>query len=238
MVRDAFYSLPHDTRRLLWRTLRPGKFAAAQSMRNSEGEYSYRSFLDLGCIFVHIPKTGGISISRALFGNLAGGHAPIRHYQIVFDQAEFDSCFKFTFVRNPWDRLYSAYRFLSRGGMTTEDSEWAKRHLAAFDSFDSFVHEGLTMPSVVLYPHFRPQVEFIRIPGRTRFPVDFVGRFERIDRDFAVVRERLGVRAPLLHDNKTISTGSSFYRDAYSKSAIKRVADIYGEDVNAFGYSF
>lgn len=235
--RKAFYRLPHDVRRVLWRTLRPGKYSLAQEMRRTQGEYSYEPFDRLGCIFVHIPKTAGVSISRSLFGCLSGGHAAISHYQMVFDSAAFQRYFKFTFVRNPWDRLFSAYRFLSRGGMTAEDAAWAARNVVPFGSFERFVNEWLSEESIRSYPHFIPQKEFVFLPGGTAPAVDFIGRFERLQADFEAVCRRLGVEARLPHENQA-GAADQTYREAYNPGMQRKVAELYGDDIEEFGYVF
>lgn len=91
-------------------------------MRQIYNNYSYKPLDNLKCIFVHIPKTAGISISRSIFGNLGGGHTKIRDYELIFSAKDFNNYFKFTFVRNPWDRIFSAYRFLKNGGINEEDN--------------------------------------------------------------------------------------------------------------------
>lgn len=232
-----FYGLPYEARRLLLRVFRRDKYRSAQAMRLGDGEYSYRPFDEQRCIFVHVPKTGGVSISRALFGSLAGGHATIRHYQMVFARREFDSYFKFAFVRNPWDRLYSAYRFLRAGGMTTRDAEWAERNLSVFSSFDDFVRHWVTPANIYLYDHFVPQVEFLRLPGQSAHILDFVGRFENLEQDFSQVCAKLGQNARLTHENRTDDT-STAYRQAYSPEARYRVAVAYRDDIEALGYEF
>ena len=95
-----FYSLPHDERRMFFSRTRPQIFNNLQNRRTivTNDGYSYIPFDRHMCIFVHIPKTAGVSICRALFGNLAGGHASVSMYQIVFSKEEFDRYFKFTFV--------------------------------------------------------------------------------------------------------------------------------------------
>lgn len=223
---------------MLWRTFRPGKYLFAQEMRSRPGEYSFEPFDRLGCIFVHIPKTGGVSISRSLFGCLSGGHASISHYQMVFDRGTFERYFKFAFVRNPWDRLYSVYRFLSRGGMTPQDAEWAARNLLPYGSFDRFVMAWLTEDSIRSYPHFIPQMEFLCLPGSATPLVDFIGRFEHLERDFRMVCDQIGVTASLAHENRTGGTAMAAYRDAYSHASRRKVAELYRDDIEGFGYAF
>src|SRR5690242_8686296 len=82
---------------------------------NAEEERSLRPFIRTNSIFVHVPKAAGVSIARALYGDLGMGHMTLAEYRTVFRQRAFDKMFKFAFVRNPFDRLHSAYHFLRAG---------------------------------------------------------------------------------------------------------------------------
>ena len=73
---------------------------------------------------------------------------------------KFDSYFKFTFVRNPYDRLFSAYTFLKKGGINDQDNNFAKKYLSEYNSFDNFVKFGLIKPEVLSWVHFKPQKDF------------------------------------------------------------------------------
>lgn len=123
MLRDVlrnkvFYAFPYDMRRMLFSVIKQKQFHDLQHLRtiDTNDGYSLKPFDLYRCIFVHIPKAAGISMSRALFGNFAGNHKSVETYQRIFSKKEFNSYFKFTFVRNPWDRLFSAYIYLKRGG--------------------------------------------------------------------------------------------------------------------------
>jgi|CEGF01.1.fsa_nt_gi hypothetical protein len=69
-------------------------------------------------IFFHVPKSAGSSIRKALLSidPLATEHTI--HHALPADvlsaigQSAFDSAFKFSFVRNPWDRAVSLYHYL------------------------------------------------------------------------------------------------------------------------------
>lgn len=71
--------------------------------------------------------SGTIDVAKSLFGNLAGSHIPISTYQRIFYTPEFNSYFKFAFVRNPWDRLVSAYRYLMAGGGQNEHDTYIQQ---------------------------------------------------------------------------------------------------------------
>lgn len=239
MKETLFYLLPHDMRRAVFSVLKKKKFISAQQQRISNADYSYQPFDELSCIFVHIPKTGGISICRSLFGNLAGGHDSIKNYQILFSKKDFLNYFKFGFVRNPWDRLFSAYNFLKHGGFNDSDREWANTHLSKFREFNHFVETWVNKKNIYRYRHFIPQSEFLCSPITQRILVDFVGFFENLESDFSYVKEKLGLtEAVLVYENITQKNYKKDYRTAYTDRTRNIVADIYRRDIEIFGYDF
>ena len=74
-------------------------------------------FEELDAVFVHIPKTGGVSISKALFDSgTVGGHRPAQTYRLIYGAERYAQMFTFGFVREPLDRLASAFAYLKAGG--------------------------------------------------------------------------------------------------------------------------
>ncbi len=198
-------------------------------------DYSLVGFDELRCIFVHIPKTGGISVARSLFGHLGGGHQTVQDYQILFGPFVFRRYFKFTFVRNPYSRLVSAYNFLKSGGFDEVDRQWSINHLSPYDSFKDFVCDWVNDSSVWTKHHFRPQYSYVCDNGHGPM-VDFVGRFERLQHDFDYVCKRLGRSTELLHAN-SMATNTGNYREYYCDETQAIVADVYRRDFEIFGYS-
>jgi hypothetical protein len=227
---------PHPVRRALYRTARSGEFGYLESFRAVEnaGGYCLRSFDEHKAIFVHVPKAAGVSVCRSLFGNLAGGHATIAQYQVVFDPAELRRYFKFTFVRDPWDRIHSAYHFLIRGGFGEHDARWARENIGAFANFDDFVKRWVNEDNVESWVHFRPQHRFICLPGRSTPAVDFVGRFENLEEDYEVVRAHIPGAGPLRHENRTGRRPD--LREDYSEESRAIVARVYRRDIDLLGY--
>lgn len=184
------------------------------------------------CIFVHIPKTAGSSVATALFGR-PSSHVTAHAY-LEASPRKFRRFFKFAFVRNPWDRLVSTYAFLRDGGMNEIDRTWAREHLAAYADFDDFVRRGLALEAVRSWVHFRPQTDFI-CDGEGKLLMDFVGRYERLDQDFAVVAKRLHrpVALPVINASRR-----SAYADYYTPETRDLVGRFYGADIAAFDYGF
>ena len=117
---EFVWQLPYEARRTAFKQFFPEQFDAFQQLRQlpPHADYGLAPFDQHRCIFVHVPKCAGVSISRSLFGSLVGTHIAMKSFQLIYTEEEFARYFKFAFVRNPWDRLVSAYRFLKRGGMT------------------------------------------------------------------------------------------------------------------------
>jgi hypothetical protein len=198
------------------------------------GRGVYSQFADQSkCIFIHIPKAAGTSVALTLFGQPSRHVSWTEYYQA--SPRKFRKYFKFSFVRNPWDRLVSSYFFLKSGGMNGTDANWAGTVLKPYDDFGSFIRGWLTSENVASGVHFRPQHEFICAPDG-KMMMDFLGRMENLDYDFAQVARRLGCKETL----KKVNVGdqqrhySSFY-DADTREIVRRV---YERDIDFFGYRF
>jgi hypothetical protein len=241
-LRDkALYSiwfLPHEVRRVLFRIAQPQSYRALQELRHivNDKDCSLKPFDEHKCIFVHIPKCAGTSICKSLFGNLAGSHTSIMKYQLIFSKSEFDSYFKFTFVRNPWDRLVSAYFFLKSGGSDSIDRKWANENLSSYDNFDIFVKKWIDRKNIHTWLHFYPQYKYIcDIYGKIQ--VDFIGLFENIENDFSYIKNQIGSSSNLLFFNKN-KIDKKDYKKYFSKETKEIVAQAYREDIELLGYEF
>ncbi len=251
----AAWLLPHDVRRSLYLRANPERVKLYHAMRNHEvGEpgrpklgLSIKAAEELGCIFIHIPKNGGTSIGRSLFGDFEGNHMPIGTYQLIYDRETFERLFKFCVSRNPYDRLLSAYRFFRNGAERVPYAgvnDVSRRPelqdaTSAFETFEQFVIEWLNPARLRQHEHFRPQYRFTCAPnGRQR--VDYVGRFESMEESFAHIAERLGVDATLIHDRKSVRADDDVatYVDAYTPEMRKVVEDFYAKDLRLFDYHF
>jgi hypothetical protein len=138
------------------------------------------SLLKANAIFVHVPKAAGRSVRKGLFGGRSASHMTMFHYSLAFSREEFRRMFKFAFVRNPWDRCFSAYTFLMAGGASAWDRDYARR-LARYENFEEFVLQGLARENTRPIIHFLPACHFIETrPGL--IPLDFLGYYERFDK--------------------------------------------------------
>ncbi|MAN26644.1 MULTISPECIES: sulfotransferase family 2 domain-containing protein [Mesonia] len=187
------------------------------------------------CIFVHIPKNAGLSVCYTLFGNTGGSHRKIKSYKDLFAPKTFKKYFKFTFVRNPWDRLVSTYFFLKKGGVTEKDRIWAEKNIMHYESFEDFVKQWLTIENIHNSLHFQPQYSFIENKFG-EIDMDFIGRFENLDNDFMYVASKLGINRKLKKTNKSIRNKN--YKSYYSRETKEIVNKVYQKDICLFKYTF
>ncbi len=197
-----------------------------------EGE-TFNYFRKTKSIFIHIPKAGGISIIKSLYGENAKGfgHPTYKIFLDLFKE-DYYKFFKFTFVRNPWDRVYSAYTFLIQGGLNEQDRNFGEKYLKKFKTFEEFVLNGLEQENIQNWIHFIPQHKFIYDENQNLM-VDFVGRFENFENDFNEIAKKINSNTKLKHLNK--SKKKKNYMDIYNDKMIEYV---YKKDIDLLNYQY
>lgn len=183
-------------------------------------------------IFIHVPKCAGTSVSDAFYPGNSIGHRPASWYQTRFPE-EYNNYFTYSFTRNPWDRLVSAYTYLRSQENTRQDGEWAKM-LNQYDSFDSFVLDWVCAENISKKIHFCPQYLYI-CDNFGAVSLDYVGKLESFSDDFVHVAKQLGISAELKNLNRSRNDD---YRCYYKDKTIEHVANVYQRDIQLFNYSF
>lgn len=179
-------------------------------------------------IFIHINKTGGSSIEKAL-------NLPFEHKTALEKIEEVGVCrwskkVSFTVVRNPWDKVVSHYHYRVQTNQTgmgdghIEFNEWVKK---AYGEKDRRYYDQPRM--------FMPQVDWI-CDRNGKVLVDRILRFERLSEDFNSLAAELKIVARLPHVKK--SKRKKDMRHYYDQESISIIYDCFLSDVNMFGYEF
>ena len=184
------------------------------------------------CLFFHVPRTGGSSIESLQWWDEWTGHFPR-----ACEVGQLGRWFSFAFVRNPWGRFVSLYHYFA--SMTPEHRWYGPNaqvvaHVRRCGGFADFCRRFHAWPLRDNF-HFRPQCSWIA-SADGRLLVDFVGRFERLPRDFDKVWVRLGLQKR--EPPKLNGSEHRPYRDYYDQRTREIVADLSRADVAAFGYTF
>jgi hypothetical protein len=189
------------------------------------------------CIFIHVPKAAGTSINTALYGRTLGHYSALE-IRNTFPNL-YERAFKFSLVRNPWDRLLSAYRFAKQGGTDSMGVYMPEQYeLPEFDTFERFINDWLPHQSLMSIDFiFRPQYIFV-CDANGQMMLDFLGKTETIESDLLKVSSKIGRGIAAGKTNSTNNTMSD-YRFAYKNSRmVDLVYALYREDVDKFDYQF
>jgi hypothetical protein len=149
--------------------------------------------------------------------------------------------FRFTLVRNPYDRLLSCdlHKLSADGpGQGFRLLMYPEGPLRVGMSFAEFVEAVHEIPDEEANPHFRSQHVTVCEDGPEKRPLaDFIGRYENLKADFALITDRIGLEARLPHLLPSRDAGRH-YREYYDRRLARLAGERYRRDAEVFGYSF
>lgn len=185
-----------------------------------------------GVLFVHVPKCAGTSIIRQR--PLAHGHRSAEFF-LWRDPTLFENCFTFGFVRNPYDRLVSAFHYLRSNKTSVRDGEFGRRAVGGYADFRDFaasLRHGATRRRTLGWLHFLPQAYYL-CDRKGKVLVDYVGRTETFADDLDRINETTGLG---LQNNRDRAVPRDNWRSFYTAETARYVEDIYAEDFDIFGF--
>jgi len=181
-------------------------------------------------IFISIPKTGTISVRKSLGLNSSYNHMTCRYIKKKIGDEKWDNCFKFTFIRNPYDRLVSWY-FFHRDIQNID--LYQKYHFKSWIMDDCPNH--WTKASGTHNPDPFNLCNYL-LDENDNIMVDFVGRVENINKDFNKLTQAIGVpKKKLVHVNKSRRKGYKSYYDKESRGYVKK---LFAKDFEIFKYGY
>ena len=196
-------------------------------------------------IFIHIPKCGGTSVEDALleprcrrrkkdlFGlpnkYQTGGLQHLMSSHIIEEVGEdiFNKYFKFSFVRNPWDKMVSQYHYST----TLREDLLNYIGISKFSSFKEYIHR---VSKSKIHVQWDQQYKFLYI--NKKCVVDFIGRFENLEEDFNTICDKIGIPQQQLPHKK--KSKHKHYTEYYDDETRAIVAEKYARDIEYFGYKF
>ena len=147
---------------------------------------------------------------------------PCNCYTVTKEQ--FDSYFKFTFIRNPWSRAYSWYKNVMQDEIHRKGYK-IRGQVSLNEFLSRFAGRGMLRPQTYWIKGFDGSI-----------PLNHIGRFETLREDFLEICNCMHV-PPIELPHKVSGSGEDYhvYYDQVSKDLIAR---IYREEIEMFGYSF
>jgi hypothetical protein len=144
-------------------------------------------------------------------------HMPAWRVKAYLGDEIWHRYYKFTFERNPWDRQVSWYQYKTK----------SKARPPGFDSF--------------LRDKGRAWVENYDLYSiDDALCVDFVGRYENLEQDFAKAMQAIGLKgkAKLPLANISADHGKRDYQRYYTSQTRDLMGEWYAREIAAFGYEF
>ena len=231
------------------------------------------------CILVHIPKCAGTSMESALLmqdpseveggvpKNLFGSSAKltsVQHWTAAeikrhLGDKKYEELYKFSFVRNPWDRFVSAVAYSDGGDQLNQPEKQPATQMAFMKalvitvcyllsknlgyrlpnnrfikSLNGKIITRFLTPEGLSETYLREQWKYV-LDEDGKSLVDFIGRYEKIEEDWKKVSTSLQVDVPL---PKKMVTNHEHYSRYYNFLTRRIVGLIYRKDAKVFGYRF
>ncbi len=214
---------------------------------------------DPGLLFVHIPRTAGTSVEEALVRAYGGRNKRLRlsrkHIsgktlrKNIITKNSWDKAFKFTIIRNPWDRVVSlckhskkmfdpgegrGKRSLNQLGLDDQVRSQTKELLLSVN-LRWWLLEFNEKYSWIPYRIDGHQIGLVHLPQsmwlmqHDNIMLDKVYRFERLYE----LEDDLGLTLQNLN-----MTDCRAYEELYDDETRRWVARVYAEDIERWGYKF
>jgi len=151
-------------------------------------------------------------------------------YWVRYAPKQYEDYYRFTFVRNPWDRLVSCWSNKVKRTNFYDFSEADYAEMQKFENFVDFVEAQNVM--TCNDPHLRMQSSLIDLNH-----VDFVGRFENFETDLYKVLDALNIKNIQI-SKKNKSSNRKPYQSYYNERTKQKVAKMYEKDIRIFNYHF
>lgn len=189
--------------------------------------------------FIHIPKTGGNSITQWMKDNFIVKISKGKQHATVAEAEEMLGNLGWTFcvVRNPWDYCVSWYTF--------------KIYLANTYINKLTKHPELINPNRKKYrlEYHKSQLERLNkgfdwwvrqtnVPTQIKYAknVNYFCRLENLEEDFKVIQNKVNCYGPLPLINKT--PNRTHYKDYYTDETIEIVRQKFSDDIEFLNYEY
>lgn len=204
------------------------------------------------------PYQEGADYDFSSAGLFPKAHVPPAILRGCLPERVWREYFKFVFVRNPWDWFVSSWHYnAARPSLGEAVLKRPSRALhARAGRLLRRMARGQVKPVAEPLMCTREDADYLywllkRFRGTPSAPtcmqttwaydvdgarvVDYVGRFENLEADFAEACRQVGIQVTLPHLNRTEHHD---YRSCFTAEGRRRVAELWEVDVRNFGYTF
>jgi hypothetical protein len=200
-------------------------------------------------IFFHLYKCGGNSLRDVLnkafkdeTEELQGVHNLPKDLKVHFDthlgKGVFESYYKFTIVRNPFDFYLSTYFYCKRFANHFLYNEIHQNNLTLFDFVSTYVRVSNEQRVAQLGSNKVCTLsEYVDSNDGTCL-VDYIGKLEEINESYATICEKLKINKYIVPFKNVNGTRDKDYRNYYDERTKLRVQKLFEKDLTRFNYKF
>jgi len=194
-------------------------------------------------IFIHIPKTAGTSIQRSFVGKRDASTPGFNDHISTTDVIkkigikQFQSCFSFTLVRNPWARIHSLYNHITEKPRKKWDHVLRPYKKMGFNNWVINEYENFILK---IYPQWcykgsvQQQIDWIS--HNKKIQISYVGKFENLSSEFTYLKNKTNNdHCSLRHANRIEHLS---YQEIYNQDAINKVKELCKDDIQQWNYTF
>ncbi len=194
-------------------------------------------------VFIHIPKNSGTAMTNELQkiykntkllinvernGVNIGIDKMHLYYDVIYEfipRNVLENYFKFCIIRNPYNKLYSAWNFLKDRQEYSNVNDFIKYKLN-----EEFIY-GKEIIQGDARVHYRPQFTFVYDNKNNKF-ADYIIRYENLNEEIIIMNEKYGLDIKP-YDN---SNSQKSYINHFTEESILKINSLYKKDFELFNY--
>lgn len=146
--------------------------------------------------------------------------SPFINKKMNMNHSKWNSYYKFCFIRNPYDKIISAWNHINR-------------YKIPFSNYLNLIN----ICNDVEYMHmFMPQVRNI-IDEKGKININFIGKFENLENDFQTILKNIGIKN-FIHDvSKSMNKRDHLkFNEYYDQNTLDKVNLLLKEDFKNLDY--
>ena len=166
--------------------------------------------------------------------------SPYLSYLSNMNNDKWNDYYKFTFVRNPYDRLFSAWKYLKKINLFTKSFKEF-----AFLNFNDYNYDNLNLNKIYFHSFI---TEYDHIINKYKLlDINYIGKFENLNNDLIFILHQLGIKE-ILHMNEIklnvkINESNIYenntkiqYYNYYDDTLLNKVNQVFFNDFRFFNY--
>lgn len=239
-IKKIYYNLIHQYYSYF------GQFQFMRECVSRYGEYPYPKYMVLPekrVIYLEMPKVANCAIKVSMLQKEFEDDYSIQKEALKNTvhslNDEYNNYYKFTFVRNPLERLVSCYeskyhkdrKMLGKVLKELEYTHYLFGYIRQDRGFTNFLVRIALIPDKYKDHHFKPQYRIV-YDNNDKKRVDFVGKYENLNREYQQISSKFHLDRLKVYNQ----TERNNYMEYYNKFTARLAYFIYRKDIQYFGY--